>query len=115
VFCSIEEERLAGLGVIPICIFREAEGATVILRSEDAERSALSFTFPCKRITLNVHSSLEAVGFLAAIATKLARHGVSVNAVSAYYHDHLFVPVAQAERSLQLLQELQRTARNRRE
>jgi hypothetical protein len=115
VFCSIEEERLAGLGVSPICVFREAEGVTAILRRDDAERLALSSTFPCRRIALSVQSSLEAVGFLATIATTLAQHGISVNAVSAYYHDHLFVPISQAERALQLLQELQLTARNGRE
>ena len=113
VFCSIEETLFADLSVSPICTFRESEGVTAILRREDAQRSALSFSFPCKMITLNIHSSLEAVGFLAKITTKLAQHGVSVNAISAYYHDHLFVALAQAERTLQLLQELQRTAQNR--
>jgi hypothetical protein len=106
VFCSIAEGQFAALGASPVCVFRESEGVTVILRREDAERSALPFAFPCRMITLNVHSSLEAVGFLAAIATKLARQGISVNAVSAFYHDHLFVPAAQAELALQLLREL---------
>jgi len=115
VFCSIGQDRLAGVGASPICTFREAEGVTAILRREDAERFALSSSFPCRRITMTVHSSLEAVGFLAAIATTLAQNGISANAVSAYYHDHLFVPLSQAERALQLLQKLQLTARNGRE
>ena len=53
-----------------------------------------------------MHSSLEAVGFLARITTKLAAHGISVNAVSAFYHDHLFVPTARADEALTLLREL---------
>jgi hypothetical protein len=113
VFCSIEEERLAGLGIHPVCTFREAEGVTVILRREEAERCALASSFPSRMITLNVHSSLAAVGFLARIATKLAEHGISSNAVSAYYHDHVFVRSAEAPRAMQLLQELQQSSRRR--
>lgn len=57
-------------------------------------------------ITLNVHSSLEAVGFMAVIATKLAEKGMGVNPVSGYYHDHLFVPVGREEEALRTLQKL---------
>ena len=57
-------------------------------------------------ITLTVHSSLEAVGFLAVITRKLAQHSISVNAVSAYHHDHLFVPVACAEEAMILLADM---------
>jgi len=56
-----------------------------------------------RMIALSVRSSLDAVGFLAAISQKLAEHEISVNAISAYYHDHLFVPTAQAERVMELL------------
>ncbi|WP_414640799.1 ACT domain-containing protein [Archangium sp.] len=59
-------------------------------------------------LTLSVHSSLEAVGFLAAVTTRLAARGISVNPVSAYFHDHLFVPSARATESLALLAGLAR-------
>ena len=94
-------------GLTPICIFGEAEGDTLIVRRAEAEERHLSFVFPCRRIALRVHSSLEAVGFLAKAASALAQHGVSANCVSAYYHDHLFVSAGQAERALQILRELQ--------
>ena len=58
-------------------------------------------------ITLSVHSSLEAVGFLAAITARLANAGISVNAVSAFHHDHLFVPEHRASEALRLLQDMQ--------
>ena len=57
-------------------------------------------------ITLTVHSSLEAVGFLAAITARLAAAGISVNAVSGFYHDHLFVPEHKADEALHHLQNM---------
>jgi len=49
-------------------------------------------------------SSLDAVGFLAAITSRLAEAGISVNAVWGYQHDHLFVPDQKATEVLNLLQ-----------
>ena len=57
-------------------------------------------------ISLNVNSSLEAVGFLTAVTEKLAAAGVSVNAVSAFHHDHLFIPAEKADLAISLLNDL---------
>jgi len=104
VFCALPDKQW--LVALPwISMFREEEGVTVILRRKDADYHALSYDFVAGWITLNAHSSLEAVGFLAAITEKLAAAGISCNAVSAVYHDHLFVPIAEAERVLALLSE----------
>jgi hypothetical protein len=46
---------------------------------------------------------LEAVGFLAAITTSLAIMDIPVNAVSAYYHDHIFVPHERRDDALECL------------
>lgn len=73
-------------------LFREREGWTAILTKSAAERLMIDYSFECRQITLNIHSSLEAVGFLAAITARLARLNIGVNPVSAYYHDHIFVP-----------------------
>ena len=89
----------------PICAFREREGVTLICRRSDAEAQGVSFTFACRMITLNVHSSLEAVGFLAAISTALANRGIAVNVVSAFHHDHLFVASAQVDAAMAVLRE----------
>ena len=106
VFCSIpdDDEILATLK--PLLIFREREATSVIVLREDAERAALSHQFPARQITLTVHSSLEATGFLASITGRLAQAGISVNAVSAFYHDHLFVPEHRAEEALRLLRDM---------
>ncbi|KAK3075338.1 hypothetical protein LTR53_001407 [Teratosphaeriaceae sp. CCFEE 6253] len=74
-------------------VFREEEGLTVILSRTVADELGMAFIFPSRKITLNVHSSLEASGFIAAVATRLATLGIGVNPVSGYYHDHLFVPL----------------------
>lgn len=90
----------------PIMTFREAEGITLILETDEAERAGIAGSFRSRMITLDVHSSLEAVGFLAAITACLARAGMGVNPVSAFYHDHLFVPVERAEEAMRLLVQL---------
>ncbi|WP_009632657.1 ACT domain-containing protein [Synechocystis sp. PCC 7509] len=106
VFCSVPTERVATLNLIPVCQFRESEGMTLIITKQQAEEVNLDYEFVCQMITLSVHSSLEAVGFLAAITNKLAENEISVNAVSAYYHDHLFVPANKAEKVMQILTDM---------
>ena len=88
----------------PIATFREAEGLTLILPAAEAAAASLPATYPCRLITLRVHSSLEAVGFLARISTLFAAHGLPANVMAGYYHDHLFVPTARAEEALVLLE-----------
>lgn len=90
----------------PRMVFEEAEGTTLILAKEQAEAAALEYEFPCRMITLEIHSSLEAVGFLARITTALAKANMGVNPVSGFYHDHLFVPDGREDEALQILQAL---------
>ncbi|MEP0903934.1 ACT domain-containing protein [Leptolyngbya subtilissima ST-M1] len=104
VFCTLPDP--SGHDLDPIGFFKEEEGLTLILSRSQAEAAGLPYSAVFTMITLSVHSSLEAVGFLAAIATRLASHGISVNPVSAFYHDHLFVPMAQAETAIALLHKL---------
>jgi hypothetical protein len=91
-------------GVVPIMTFRESEGTTLILPRDQAEAAGLPFAFPSRMITLEIPSSLDAVGFLAAITAALARAGIAVNPVSAFHHDHLFVPERRADEALVILQ-----------
>lgn len=62
-------------------------------------------------ITLNVHSSLEAVGFMAKISAKLTERGIGVNPVSGFWHDHCFVPVGREGEAMKALEELVREAK----
>ena len=90
-------------GLKPRMVFEEAEGTTLIILKTEAETRGLAFEFPCRMITLNVHSSLEAVGFIARIATELAKHDMGVNPVSGFFHDHLFVPDGREKDALDIL------------
>jgi hypothetical protein len=83
--------------------FREPEGITVILERSAATEAGIESSFPSRMITLTIHSSLEAVGFMAVITKRLAAAGISVNAISAYHHDHLFVPLQKADKAVQIL------------
>jgi hypothetical protein len=103
IFCSVDLATYECLRFIPVGMFREQEGITLIMEQEQADQARLPYTDLWACITLTVHSSLTAVGFIAALSNKLAAAGLSVNPVSAYYHDHLFVPWAERERALQLL------------
>ena len=96
----------------PVMIFREAEGGTLIIEKPEAITANFPHVFPSRMITLQIHSSLEAVGFLAAITPCLAAAGVVVNPVSAYFHNHLFVPEDRADDAVKILQEIAADARS---
>ena len=105
VFATVAPEALPAT-ITPRMIFAEAEGITLILLREEAEAHGIPFEFPSRMITLDVHSSLEAVGFIARIATALADEGMGVNPVSGFYHDHLFVPEGRERDALRILKEI---------
>ncbi|MFY0680529.1 MAG: ACT domain-containing protein [Thalassovita sp.] len=86
--------------------FEEAEGTTLIVLRSEAEALSLPYEFESRMITLNIHSSLEAVGFIARIATALAAQGMGVNPVSGFYHDHLFVPLGREAEAMEILETL---------
>ena len=75
-------------------IVREAEGLTAIGHDLAGEWA---------RISLGVHSSLDAVGLTAALAARLAERGISANIVAALHHDHIFVPWDRREDALEAL------------
>lgn len=106
VFCTVSARCLATLKLSPILVFREKEGVTIVIFQRDADKSGLKYTGKWALITLNVYSDLQAVGFLAVMTGALADAKISVNAVSAFYHDHLFVPFNKAPKALSVLKNL---------
>lgn len=85
---------------------REAEGLTVVLPRAEADRLELRYDFVAAWITLQVHSSLEALGLTAAVSAALTEAHISCNVLAGFHHDHLLVPVADADRALEILHEL---------
>lgn len=105
VFMTLKDQPLPK-NIKPRMMFEEAEGTTYIIRKEEAEDATLDFEFPSRMITLEIHSSLDAVGFIARVATELAKAEMGVNPVSGYFHDHLFVPDGRQKEALQILEQL---------
>jgi len=97
-------ENLALLN--PISTFQENEGLTVVVQKEKADQHKIAYEGVFRCITLNVHSSLDAVGLTAAVSTKLTQSNISANVIAAYYHDHVFVAARDAELALLKLQAL---------
>lgn len=74
-----------------ITTIREEEGVTAIIPTalaDELQQSGPDFA----RITLQVHSDLEASGLTAAVSTALAARQIACNVIAGFHHDHLFVP-----------------------
>ena len=108
VFVTIKNEQSSELQSLePLATYREDEGLSALIEQQQADQMSLEYHGVFRGITLSVHSSLESVGLTAAVAGKLATHGISANVIAAHYHDHVFVPAQRAEQAMQLLTELE--------
>jgi hypothetical protein len=103
VFCQVLDPYPIDLNDI-ISYFKEGEGVTIILSKTTADKLKLPYSFVSAWITLRVHSSLESVGLTAAFSNALAAAGISCNVVAAYFHDHIFVDIKDAQKSIEVLE-----------
>lgn len=106
VWASVDGLASAGALIDAVATVREAEGLSLVLPIDAAGRHGLDFEFPSARITLTVHSSLEAVGLTAAVARALAEAGISANVIAGFHHDHVFVPQDRAADAVAALEAL---------
>lgn len=111
VFCTTEKTAIECFDLNPLATFQESEGLTLVLNLEVAESNGFDVSSPMCCITLQIHSSLDAVGLTAAVSEALTEHQISANVIAAYFHDHIFVPERDAEKALDALQAL--SARHR--
>ena len=106
VFCSVSGALSDYVQYNPLATYQEIEGLTLVLTVEEARRGKFEFEGVYRLITLMIHSSLDAVGLTAAVASKLKDHEISANVIAAYYHDHIFIQKDKAELALSALKEL---------
>lgn len=86
-----------------IMFLKEKEGITLILEQSIADHHDVSYRQVFAMITLNVNSSLEAVGFTAAFSNALAKENINCNVVAGYHHDHIFVDYKDGEKAINCL------------
>jgi len=107
IFATFPGAHYADLAsLLPIASFQEKEGLTLVIERSIAETAGVSSQGLFRKISLNVHSSLQAVGLTAAISRQLAARGISANIIAAFHHDHIFVPEKRAQEALQAIQDL---------
>ena len=104
VFISISNDAIVDwISLHPLGSFREKEGLTIILEQGVADEYAFPYTEVFHCITLQIHSSLEAVGLTDFVSNTLAKNNIPANVIAAYHHDHIFVPASKAHRALDVL------------
>jgi hypothetical protein len=80
-----------------IMTFLEEEGWASVVRFGAGEWSCVSLT---------VTTDLNALGVIAAVSRVLADNKIPCNVVSAYYHDHIFVPHEKAKTAVDLISQI---------
>jgi len=75
----------------PDATIREDEGLTIVAPAAEVAAAGLRNSPGWAKISLEVHSSLSAVGLTARVAAALADEGISANVGAGYFHDHVFV------------------------
>jgi len=109
VFCSFQNARYGDRPELePFASCIEPEGLTLIVPRPRADASGLGYESVFRGITLRVHSSLDAVGLIAAVSAKLTESGISANVIAGHFHDHIFVQSEHAEKAMAALGEFDR-------
>lgn len=82
------------------------ETVTVVCDADTIEHHGWSSAFAAAWLTIEVQTSLEAVGLMAVLANTLAAAGIPCNVLAGFHHDHILVPVAQADRAVACLESI---------
>ena len=103
VFVTLDEQP-ADIEVLASVV--EPEGLSLVISQQDAGDLGRPYDFRAGWITLQVHSSLEAVGLTATVSTALTEQGIGCNVIAGRHHDHLLVPLERTDEALAVLRAL---------
>ena len=107
VYCTVPRARYGELEKLkPIVSITELEGLTLVIPLEQAKAEGLKYYRIFRRITLEGHSSLEALGLTSVVTSLLAERGITTNVIAGFYHDHMFVPSDRSDEAMEALKEL---------
>ena len=84
----------------------EDEGLTVVVAVEVAEARGWTIEFSAAWLTIDVHSSLSAVGLTAALSRTLTEQDIPCNVLAGYFHDHLLVPIERVDDAVTAIENL---------
>lgn len=87
-------------------VLTETEGTTVVSTIAEAERRSWPTEFKAAWLTIEVHSSLEAVGLTVALSSALGECGIPCNVLAGFYHDHILVPLDRVDEAIAALEGL---------
>ncbi len=104
VVANVGEPVAIGDGVE--AVLAESEGVTVVAAKDVADRNGWEYGFEAHWLTINVHSSLSAVGLTAEVSRALAAHGIAANVLAGFYHDHILVPSCRVGEAIAVLETL---------
>ena len=107
VYCTVPKAKYGELEHLkPIVSIAELEGLTLVIPLDEAKTEGLDYYRVFRRITLEGHSSLEALGLTSVVTSLLAERGITTNVIAGFYHDHMFVPSDRIAEAMRALKEL---------
>lgn len=86
-----------------------SDTVTVVCDTEALNRHGWSSAFTAAWLTIDVHTSMEALGLTAAMSAALDAEHLPCNVLAGFHHDHLLVPVGEADRAVDCLLSLRET------
>ena len=102
--CTVDEAVAVGDGVL--AVLAEAEATTVVATVATAEQRGWPVEWMAAWLTIEVHTSLDAVGLTAALSAALAERAIPCNVLAGYHHDHLLVPLDRADDAVAAIEAL---------
>ena len=92
-----------GLIAAAHAMVKEGRLTTIVLPVAAAARAGQATDVQFAWLTLDVQSSLDAVGLTAVVSARLASIGIPCNVLAGYHHDHLLVPVDRVDDAITVL------------